>query len=119
METIFFPNHNISSERMTEFSNSLRGELILPENEKYEESRQVYNAMIDRYPAAIVYCLDVSDVISCVKFAKQEGIITAIRAGGHNGAGLGVVDDGLVIDLSRMNGIRIDPNGSTVRVEGG
>lgn len=119
METIFFPNHNISSERMTEFTSSLRGELILPENEKYEESRQVYNAMIDRYPAAIVYCLDVADVISCVKFAKQEGIITAIRAGGHNGAGLGVVDDGLVIDLSRMNGIRINPDGSDVRVEGG
>lgn len=119
METVLFPKKSISIECIEEFTSSLRGELILPENEKYEESRQVYNAMINRYPAAIVYCLDVADVICCVKFAKQEGIITAIRAGGHNGAGLGVVDDGLVIDLSRMNGIRIDPDGSTVRVEGG
>lgn len=119
MGTVSFPKLTISEDAIEEFLGSLRGEVILSQNEKYEEARKVYNAMIDRYPAAIVYCEDVADVISCVKFAKQEGIITAIRAGGHNAGGLGVVDDGLVIDLSRMNGIRVDPDASTVRVEGG
>ncbi|MEB2776639.1 FAD-dependent oxidoreductase [Algoriphagus sp. D3-2-R+10] len=119
MKTVSFPNRTISIKSIEEFISSLRGELIVPDDEKYNDSRQVYNAMIDRYPAAIVYCEDVADVISCVKFAKREGIITAIRAGGHNGGGLGIVDDGLVIDLSKMNGIRVDPNTNTVRAEGG
>ncbi len=97
----------------------LRGELIRPEDPNYEQIRPVYNAMIDRHPALIVRCFDVADVISSVNFAREHQLTLAVRGGGHNGAGLGTCDDGLVIDLSRMKGIHIDPANRTARVEGG
>lgn len=97
----------------------LRGELIEPGNEAYDEARKVYNAMIDKRPALIVRCADVADVIAAVNFARENDLPLAIRGGGHNGAGLGICDDGLVIDLSSMKGIRVDPVDRTVRVEGG
>jgi FAD/FMN-containing dehydrogenase len=97
----------------------LRGELILPDHPDYETARQVYNAMIDRRPAAVVRCADVADVISVVNFARERGVLLAVRSGGHNGPGLGTCDDGIVIDLSRMKGIRIDPSARTARIEGG
>ena len=98
---------------------ALRGELIQPGDESYDEARKVYNAMIDRRPRLISRCADVADVIAAVNFAREQGITPAIRGGGHNGAGLGTCDDGLVIDLSRMKGIRVDPAQRTVLVEGG
>ncbi len=98
---------------------ALRGGLIQPADEGYEAARTVYNAMIDRHPALIVQCEDVADVIAAVKFARDSALTVAIRGGGHNGAGLGVCDDGLVIDLSRMNGVHVDPVARTARVEGG
>lgn len=101
------------------FKASLRGELIGPDDEGYDAARQVYNAMIDRRPRLIAYCVDVADVITAVNFARDNSITLAVRGGGHNGGGLGVVDDGLVIDLSSMKGIRVDPAAQTVRVEGG
>ncbi len=101
------------------FEASLRGELIGPDDEGYDAARQVYNAMIDRRPRLIAYCVDVADVITAVNFARDNSITLAVRGGGHNGGGLGVVDDGLVIDLSSMKGIRVDPAAQTVRVEGG
>jgi hypothetical protein len=101
------------------FISSLRGTIICVGDDGYEISRPVYNAMIDRYPAYIVRVADVADVISTVNFARQNQITVAIRGGGHNGAGLGSVDDGLVIDLKDMHGIRVDPVEKTVRVEGG
>ncbi|MEJ7872936.1 MAG: FAD-binding oxidoreductase [Rubrobacteraceae bacterium] len=97
----------------------LRGELIEPGNEAYDEARKVYNAMIDKRPALIVRCADVADVIAAVNFARENDLPLAIRGGGHNGAGLGICNDGLVIDLSSMKGIRVDPVDRTVRVEGG
>ena len=97
----------------------LRGELISPGDEAYEAAREVYNAMIDKHPALIARCADVADVIAAVNFAREHGLTLAVRGGGHNGAGLGTCDDGLVIDLSRMGGIRVDPASRTVRVEGG
>ena len=87
----------------------LRGELIEPEHAGYDAARKVYNAMIDRYPRLIVRCADVADVIACVRFARDQDLLLAIRGGGHNGGGLGVCDNGLVIDLSRMRGVRVDP----------
>src|SRR5262252_3441643 len=75
--------------------------------------------MIDKRPEAIVRCADVADVITAVNVAREAGVLTAIRGGGHNGGGLGTCDDGLVIDLSPMKGIRVDPVGRTARVEGG
>src|SRR5258708_31986407 len=80
---------------------SLRGALIDPAHQDYEVARRVYNAMIDKRPALIARCLDVADVITCVRFAAAEGIDLAVRGGGHNGGGLGTVENGLVIDLSR------------------
>lgn len=101
------------------FRVSVRGELIGPNDEGYESAREVYNAMIDKHPRLVVRCSDVADVIAAVNFARENGLLLAIRGGGHNGAGLGVCDDGLVIDLSRMKGVRVDPISRTVRVEGG
>src|SRR5690348_13151987 len=75
--------------------------------------------MVDKRPRLIARCVDVADVIAAVAYGRENGLLTAIRGGGHNGAGLATVDDGLVIDLSRMKGIRVDPAAKTVRVEGG
>jgi FAD/FMN-containing dehydrogenase len=106
-------------EQFPELRAKLRGELITPSDGAYEEARRVYNGMIDRRPAAIARCADVADVIAAVGFAREHGLPLAVRGGGHNGPGLGVCDDGLVVDLSRMRGIRVDPANGTVRVEGG
>src|SRR6266436_832454 len=98
---------------------SLRGELLQPDDAGYEMARKVYNGMIDRRPRLIARCVNVADVITAVKFAGKHQLLVAVRGGGHNGAGLGTCDDGLVIDLSRMKGIRVDPVARTVQVEGG
>jgi FAD/FMN-containing dehydrogenase len=104
---------------IAEFGTSLRGDLIQPEDEGYDEARKVYNAMIDKRPRMIVRCSDAADVMGCVIFARENEVLLAVRGGGHNGGGLGVADDGLVIDLSAMRSVRVDPDAQTVRVEGG
>jgi FAD/FMN-containing dehydrogenase len=86
----------------------IRGELILPDSANYDEARTIWNAMIDKRPAAIVRCTGVPDVIAAVNFARDTGITVAVRGGGHNIAGNALCDDGLVIDLSRMNAVRVD-----------
>jgi FAD/FMN-containing dehydrogenase len=98
---------------------ALRGALLAPGDPGYEDARAVYNAMIQRRPAAIAQVADVADVIACVNAARDAGVLVAVRGGGHNAGGLGVVDDGLVIDLRRLRSIRVDPHARTVRVEGG
>jgi len=102
-----------------EFAQALRGTLIRRGDAEYESARQVYNAMIDRHPALIARCANVADVITSVNFARTNKLLVAIRSGGHNGPGLGVCDDGLVIDLAPMKGIRVDPVQRTARVEAG
>ena len=109
----------LTEQTIQAFRASLRGKLIQPADAEYDAARKVYNAMIDRRPRMIARCVDVADVIAAVKFAREHELLLAIRGGGHNGGGLGVCDDGLVIDLSGMRGIRVDPNERTVRVEGG
>src|SRR6185436_19791142 len=79
----------------------------------------IYNAMIDKRPAMIARCAGASDVIECVRFARQHGLLVSVRGGGHNVAGIAICDGGLVIDLSRMKGIRIEPEERTARVEAG
>jgi hypothetical protein len=101
------------------FKETIHGALITAEDASYEEERSVYNGMIDRYPAMILKCRDVADVVAAVNFAKEAQVLVAIRGGGHNAAGLGVCDGGLVIDLSLMKGIRVDLKANTIRVEGG
>lgn len=98
---------------------TLRGPLITPTDPNYDEARAIYNAMIDKHPALIAQCADVADVIAAVNFGREHGVPIAIRSGGHNGPGLGTVDDGLVIDLAPMNGVRVDPIARTARVEAG
>ncbi|MBI5420591.1 MAG: FAD-binding oxidoreductase [Deltaproteobacteria bacterium] len=101
------------------FKAGLRGELLRPGDEGYEAARKVYNGMIDRRPSLIARCANVADVIASVRFAGETGMLTSIRGGGHNAGGLGICDDGLVIDLSPMRGVRVDPRARTARVEGG
>jgi FAD/FMN-containing dehydrogenase len=101
------------------FRGSLRGQLIQPGDDHYDGARQLYNGMIDKRPALIARCVDAADVMAAVNFARENGLLLAVRGGGHNGAGLGSCDDGLVVDLSDMKGIHVDPAAGTVRVEGG
>ena len=97
----------------------LRGPLILTGEPGYAEARAVYNAMIDRHPAAIARCADAADVIACVRFARGHGVEMAVRGGGHNAAGLAVADDALVIDLSGLHSTAVSPQDRTVRVDPG
>ena len=98
---------------------SLRGKLIQKGDVDYDTARTIYNAMIDKRPLLIVQCADVADVIEAVNFGRKNDLEIAIRGGGHNGPGLALVDDGLVIDLSGLRGIRVEPDKKTVRVEPG
>ncbi|SHF57044.1 FAD/FMN-containing dehydrogenase [Fodinibius roseus] len=111
--------HTLSGEEIDTFAGQIRGKIITRQDENYDEGRSIYNAMIDKKPALIVYCSNVADVITCVNFAREHNLLTAIRGGGHNGPGLALADGGLVIDLSRMNGIRVDSEEKTVRAEAG
>lgn len=97
----------------------VRGAVILPGDPDYETRRQVWNGMIDRRPRAIVRCAEVADVIAAVKFAASEGLVVAVRGGGHNIAGNAVCDDGLVIDLGGMKRIQVDPQRRRTQAEGG
>lgn len=101
------------------FKAGLRGELIQRDDPGYEEARQLYNGMINKRPLLIARCADVADVISAVRFGRENDLLTAVRGGGHNGPGLGSCDDGLVIDLSPMKGVRVDHRNRTVRAEAG
>lgn len=109
----------IDASALQTFKAGIRGMVITKDDPSYDESRSVYNGMIDRHPALIVKCRDTADVISAVQFARAKNLLVAIRGGGHNAGGLGVCDDGLVIDLSLMKGIHLDLKHSTVLVEGG
>ncbi len=101
------------------FTSKIRGKIILPANEKYDEIRKVYNAMIDKHPGMFVMCADAADVTYAVNFGRENDLLIAVRGGGHNGGGLGLCDDGLVIDLSGLKFVRVDTTDNTVRVGGG
>ncbi|MET7440460.1 FAD-binding oxidoreductase [Streptomyces sp. NPDC004082] len=98
---------------------ALRGPVITPQDSEYDRARTVYNAMIDRRPAAVVRCRDAGDVMAAVDFVRDRGLETAVRGGGHSGAGLSMVDDGVTIDLSPMSGVRVDPVTQTAQAGGG
>ncbi|WP_425311763.1 FAD-binding oxidoreductase [Microvirga massiliensis] len=97
----------------------LRGSFCLPDEAGYDEARTIWNAMIDRRPAAVVRCRGASDVMRAVRFARDNSLLVAVRGGGHNIAGNAVCEDGLLIDLSPMRSVRIDPKSRTARVEPG
>ena len=104
---------------MKQLKNSIQGSLILPQDNNYNEARAIYNGMIDKKPAIIVKCKNTNDVVNAILFAKDSQLETSIRSGGHNGAGLALVDDGMVIDLSEMNAIDIDPSTKTAIIQSG
>ena len=101
------------------FQQQLRGPLLQPDSAAYDEVRQLYNGMIDKRPALIARCVDAADVMATVNFTRENQLLLAVRGGGHNGPGLGSCDGGLVMDLSLMKGVHVDPLAGTVRVEGG
>jgi hypothetical protein len=109
----------LKDEELATLKASLRGDLLQRSDSAYSEARKLYNGMIDKKPLAIARCVDAADVISCVNFARDHKLLLAIRAGGHNGPGLGSCDDGLVIDLSMIKGVRVDPVTRTARVGAG
>jgi hypothetical protein len=109
----------LNTEAISRFRSQLRGELIEPGTLAYEEARKVYNAMIDRKPRLIARCADVADVMAAVRFGQEAALRVSVRSGGHNAGGLGVCDDGLVIDLSRIRYVHVDPSAQTMRVGGG
>ena len=104
---------------VAKLKHSLRGAVIERGDPNYDEARALYNGMIDKRPLIIVRCSDVADVIAAVKFGRDNDLVVALRGGGHNGAGLSSVDDGLFIDLSMMEGVRVDPVARTARVDAG
>jgi FAD/FMN-containing dehydrogenase len=106
----------MNDEVISKFAQNHRGPVIGRNHEEYEDARKLYNAMIDKRPLLIARCADVGDVIAAVNFGRDNKLPIAIRGGGHNGPGLGSVDDGLVIDLSMMKGVRVEPKNKTVRV---
>jgi FAD/FMN-containing dehydrogenase len=109
----------MSAISVEQLRNRFRGEIVRPGDAGYESARKVYNGMIDRRPKLLARCVDVADVIAAVEYGRDNGLLTAIRGGGHNAAGSGTCDDGLVIDLSCMKGVHVDPAARTVRVAGG
>ncbi|MBA2595139.1 MAG: FAD-binding oxidoreductase [Chloroflexia bacterium] len=104
---------------IAEFAGTMRGAVIQPDDPPYDEARSVRNGLIDRHPALIANCTGVADVVAAVNFAREHDLLLSVRGGGHNVSGAATNDDGLVIDLSAMRGVRIDPAARTVRVQGG
>lgn len=108
-----------STTAIEQLRQGLRGEAVLPTDAAYDQARRVWNGAIDKHPAAIVFCADADDVVQAVTYARSQGLVVAVRSGGHNVAGLSVCDDGMVIDLSHMKKIAIDPERRVARAEAG
>ena len=109
----------LSDDRLREFGTRFHGELVRPDSANYDSARKVWNGMIDRRPACIARCRTTADVQAAIKFARENALPIAIRGGGHNAAGLAMVDDGFVIDLSDMRDVVVDPAKRTARAGGG
>jgi FAD/FMN-containing dehydrogenase len=105
--------------QIEQLRSSVRGALITPGDAVYDTARLVHNRMIDKRPALIVRCADVADVVAAIDYARTNNLLTAVRSGGHNGGGLGTCEGGVVVDLSPMKGVRVDPEARTVRVAAG
>jgi FAD/FMN-containing dehydrogenase len=103
----------------SKLKNQVKGRVVLPEDSNYDEARSIYNAMIDKKPAAILKCKECGRCCSGVNFARENNLEVSIKSGGHNGAGLALVNDGLVIDLSEMKDIQIDPEKRTAKIQAG
>src|SRR5579859_7386131 len=109
----------MSEQTIEQLRERARGRVVVPDDPDYEEVRKVYNGMIDRHPSVVVRCVDAGDVMATVDFARDNGLDLSIRGGSHSVPGFGTNDGGVVIDLSRMRGVRVDPASQTARAEGG
>jgi FAD/FMN-containing dehydrogenase len=109
----------MTDELRASLQGGLRGPVVAPSDADYDSVRALYNGMISKRPRLMARCVDAADVITAVNFGREEGLLIAIRGGGHNGPGLGSCDDGLVIDLSLMKSVRVDPSNRSVRVDPG
>jgi FAD/FMN-containing dehydrogenase len=109
----------LDPEAVQAFAGTVRGRVLVPSDEGYDEARAIWNGLIDRRPALIVQCSGAADVVDAVNFAREHDLLLSIRGGGHNVAGNAVNDGGLVIDLSAMRAVHVDPSTQTVRVQGG
>src|SRR5436309_15405906 len=101
------------------FGEAFQGEIVPPGSANYETARSVWNAMIDRRPALIARCAGVEDVLSAIRFARDQDLVVAVRSGGHSVGGLSKCDDGILIDRSLLRGVRVDPDARIARVVGG
>src|SRR5436305_2373813 len=102
-----------------ELRSAFRGEVVLPRDDSYDEHRRVWNGSIDRHPALIARCAGVADVRAAIAFAQEFELQAAVRSGGHSFPGLSTCDNGMIIDLSLMKGVRVDPEARRVRAQAG
>jgi FAD/FMN-containing dehydrogenase len=109
----------LEAEAIQGFVDGVRGAVLRPGDQGYDDARAIWNGLIDRRPALIVRCTGAADVVDAVNFARDHGLLLSVKGGGHNVAGNAVNDDGLVIDLSLMRGVDVDPSTGTVRAQGG
>ena len=109
----------IAKEALDSLASALAGKAIRPGDSDYDEARRIWNANVQKHPGLIVRCAGTADVVQTVKFARANNVLVAIRGGGHNVAGRALCDDGIVIDLSRMKAVFVDPAKATARVQGG
>src|SRR5438132_3447557 len=111
--------NEIETSTINDLRARLRGELLSPGDAGYDAARRIWNAIIDKHPALIIRCAEASDVVSAVRFAREKQLPVAVRSGGHSVAGHGTCDDGLVIDLSRMKRVRVEPERRRAWTEAG
>src|SRR6266481_1781395 len=116
---VLYPPCMLNENSIADFKANLRGRLIQPGDADYDDARKVYNGMMHKKPRLIARCQDAADVIRSVNFARENDLLLAVRGGGHNAGGLGICDDGLVIDLAPIKYARVDPAVRTVTVGGG
>ena len=109
----------MSTQTIEGLRESVRGEVIVPQDESYDEARKVFNAMIDRRPTVVVRCAGTDDVVAAVNFTRENGLDLAVRGGGHSVPGFGTADDAVVVDLSGMRDVQVDPARRTARSQGG
>src|SRR2546426_3851587 len=109
----------LTASALAGFRDRFTGQLVGPDDPDYDRARIVWNAMADRRPAVVARCEGVDDVVAAVRFAREEGLLVAVRGGGHSVAGFSTCDAGIVIDLSRMRGVSVDPGRRIARVDGG
>jgi FAD/FMN-containing dehydrogenase len=109
----------MSAQTFDTLAGQLSGSIVLPSHSEYDQARTLWNGMIDKRPAAIARCASAEDVARVVSFAREQGYQLAVRAGGHNAAGSALCDDGLVVDLTAMRAVSVDPDSRTARAQGG